>query len=189
LCVAGKCFGPGPGPSPGVDTPEKRQLTKQRIFGELCPGNFVPCTVGQGGYEVSVCRIATRAPSLKSRLECVDIQTDIESCGGCIGEPDAGNGRSSGIVCTTWPQVESVSCVDGECVIGKSPLSLSLCSNLVEGSQLLPSISSSAQSLSDLPCDHEHVEACALDALLRKTGLASLTANGDLAWIKAATKG
>lgn len=54
MCTAGICFGPGP--SPGVDSPAKRQLTKQRIFGELCPGNFVPCFIGQGGYEVSVCK-------------------------------------------------------------------------------------------------------------------------------------
>lgn len=51
MCVARVCFGPSP--SPGLDTPVKRQLRKQRVFGELCPGNFVPCPVGESGYEVS----------------------------------------------------------------------------------------------------------------------------------------
>jgi hypothetical protein len=58
MCAAGICLGPGP--SPGVDTPAKRQINKQRIFGELCPGNFVPCFISQGGYEVSVYQSARR---------------------------------------------------------------------------------------------------------------------------------
>lgn len=52
--------------------------------------------------------------------QCIDIQSSLESCGGCLGSRRGTDGRSAGVDCTALPNVESVSCVFGECVIGTS---------------------------------------------------------------------
>lgn len=54
-------------------------------------------------------------------FECVDTQTDLESCGGCVdndsphGERNLHGGRD----CSAIPNVDSVRCVSGKCLIGK----------------------------------------------------------------------
>lgn len=49
--------------------------------------------------------------------ECLDIQTNLESCGGCVpvGEIE---GPDGGRDCTAIDKAESVACIDGRCVIG-----------------------------------------------------------------------
>ncbi|KAH9892002.1 hypothetical protein C8Q73DRAFT_100038 [Cubamyces lactineus] len=54
--------------------------------------------------------------------ECVDVRRDLESCGGCValddslfGERTADGGRD----CSAIPNVDSVTCRAGECVIGR----------------------------------------------------------------------
>ena len=53
--------------------------------------------------------------------ECVDVRNDLESCGGCVandspfGERTADGGRD----CSAIPNVDSVTCKAGACVIGE----------------------------------------------------------------------
>ena len=53
--------------------------------------------------------------------ECVDVRRDLESCGGCVyddspfGERTADGGRD----CSAIPNVDSVTCKAGACVIGE----------------------------------------------------------------------
>lgn len=52
--------------------------------------------------------------------ECVDTQNDLESCGGCV-DNDSANGERNikgGRDCSAIPNVDSVRCVRGQCVIG-----------------------------------------------------------------------
>lgn len=52
--------------------------------------------------------------------ECVEVQRDLESCGGCVahdspfGERTAGGGRD----CSAIPHADGVKCQNGVCVIG-----------------------------------------------------------------------
>ncbi|KZT55641.1 hypothetical protein CALCODRAFT_556338 [Calocera cornea HHB12733] len=64
---------------------------------EACPLMQLRCPVyhGRGGSE------------------CVDVASDIESCGGCVGL----DGSGTGVDCTSIDGAESVSCIDGTCVI------------------------------------------------------------------------
>lgn len=54
--------------------------------------------------------------------QCVDVQSNLESCGGCITARKIGDGRSAGVDCTALPHVDAVACLNGECVIGTSYL-------------------------------------------------------------------
>ena len=53
--------------------------------------------------------------------ECIDIQNDLESCGGCalnespFGQPSADGGRD----CSAIPFADDVRCRRGVCVIGE----------------------------------------------------------------------
>ncbi|KAI0629838.1 hypothetical protein C8Q77DRAFT_270120 [Trametes polyzona] len=53
--------------------------------------------------------------------ECVDVLNDLESCGGCVGlGDDAGAGAGeAGRDCSAIPNVDSVTCRRGTCVIGR----------------------------------------------------------------------
>ncbi|KZO90785.1 hypothetical protein CALVIDRAFT_602678 [Calocera viscosa TUFC12733] len=75
---------------PGSNYRRKRDL-------ETCPPQYERCPVyhGRGG------------------TECVDTMTDIESCGGCVGL----DGSGPGVDCSDIEGAESVSCMDGACVI------------------------------------------------------------------------
>ncbi|KAI0655596.1 hypothetical protein C8Q70DRAFT_923191 [Cubamyces menziesii] len=55
-------------------------------------------------------------------FECVDVRNNLESCGGCValddslfGERTADGGRD----CSAIPNVDSVTCKAGECIIGR----------------------------------------------------------------------
>lgn len=60
------------------------------------------------------------AGSFARAYECIDTQSDLEACGGCVendsmfGEPNLSGGRD----CTAIPNVDSVRCVRGRCQIG-----------------------------------------------------------------------
>lgn len=56
------------------------------------------------------------APSNPDVLECINIMTDLESCGGCVS---LGTFSSEGRDCTAIAHVDSVSCQKGSCVIEK----------------------------------------------------------------------
>lgn len=54
--------------------------------------------------------------------ECVDVRSDLESCGGCVADDAPANGERSaggGRDCSAIPHVDSVTCSGGACVIGE----------------------------------------------------------------------
>lgn len=76
--------------------------------------------------------------------QCIDSQTNLERCGGCVGD---GQGQD----CTAIHGVESVTCAVGRCVVGEStsPLSSTLAdrSSLPQSRALLASTSAPTDRL------------------------------------------
>ncbi|KAI0373823.1 hypothetical protein BV20DRAFT_678096 [Pilatotrama ljubarskyi] len=72
--------------------------------------------------------------------ECIDVRNDLESCGGCVsddsqfGERSADGGRD----CSAIPNVDSVTCRRGACVIGRCAPGYVVSEN---GSSCIPSLS------------------------------------------------
>jgi len=63
---------------------------------------------------LSVCGVLGRSTNA---WDCVDTQSDLESCGGCA-IPLRGNGpHGDGEDCTSLPGVSDVSCIRGECMV------------------------------------------------------------------------
>lgn len=80
--------------------PNPSSINKRRVAAAKCPGGLKRCPhyAGLGGFE------------------CVDTQSDPESCGGCLGF----DAESDGVDCTAIPYVNRVSCRRGHCVIRES---------------------------------------------------------------------
>ncbi|GAA6048211.1 hypothetical protein JCM3770_003713 [Rhodotorula araucariae] len=62
----------------------------------LCPSHHIACATGTG--------------KLGDGYECIDAQTNLEQCGGCIAD-------GTGVDCTGIFGVESVSCEAGRCLV------------------------------------------------------------------------
>ncbi|EKM49722.1 uncharacterized protein PHACADRAFT_106717 [Phanerochaete carnosa HHB-10118-sp] len=97
----------GSSPSSGAykrSPPQRKQTLK-------CPSGHKKCPVYGMIYGAGYTR----------SYECVDTQNDLESCGGCVdgdswnGEPSAAGGRD----CSAIPNVDSVRCAKGQCIIGE----------------------------------------------------------------------
>lgn len=93
----GKC-GTFPGGC-GSQTPTKRRVSRRSD--EPCPVGLDICGVtGGNGWD------------------CVNIEKDRDSCGGCaIPSPFAPAASSAGIDCTRMPNVDTVDCVSGSCYV------------------------------------------------------------------------
>jgi len=69
------------------------------------------------------CRKGLTACSVPGRgqnsWECIDIHTDLESCGGCAYSELSSTSESLGMDCTAIRGVSDVSCIQGECVVHK----------------------------------------------------------------------
>ncbi|KAI5449395.1 hypothetical protein NCC49_004737 [Naganishia albida] len=98
-CRAGFCSGSlDPSPKPKVGA--KRQVAPlAQVRQQLCPAAFTPCPVQPKGYE------------------CINIKSDIETCGACPGALGY-DGKPLAVDCTSLPNTDMVSCEDGECSIG-----------------------------------------------------------------------
>ncbi|KAL1405703.1 hypothetical protein Q8F55_007373 [Vanrija albida] len=59
---------------------------------------------------MKACRIDSEELGFNGRFECVDITSNIESCGGCVGE-------GAGQDCTAIEGASDVSCVQSKCVV------------------------------------------------------------------------
>ncbi|OCH89939.1 hypothetical protein OBBRIDRAFT_755737 [Obba rivulosa] len=68
-----------------------------------CATGLTPCGVPSSAW--------ARSPA----WECVDTESDLESCGGCA--IPLGGGTSMGIDCAALPGVADVSCIAGACVV------------------------------------------------------------------------
>ena len=62
---------------------------------EVCPASQIACKV-----------------SVSAGFECIDPQTNLEQCGGCLAD-------GTGIDCTAIPGAESVACEAGRCIVSK----------------------------------------------------------------------
>ncbi|KAG0665431.1 hypothetical protein C6P46_006878 [Rhodotorula mucilaginosa] len=60
---------------------------------EMCPASQIACKV-----------------SVSAGFECIDPQTNLEQCGGCLAD-------GTGIDCTAIPGAESVACEAGRCIV------------------------------------------------------------------------
>lgn len=75
----------------------------------------------------SECLVNTPTTSTVASLECIDTQSELESCGGCVNGDytsdltASSNITWSGVDCTAIPGVSvgSVSCVRGQCVVSR----------------------------------------------------------------------
>ncbi|KAH9939105.1 uncharacterized protein BXZ73DRAFT_44243 [Epithele typhae] len=105
---------PSAGPTcPDVGGASPSSLTRQ----SLAPRRAARCPLGQRScpvYGVS----ADGRGYLRGR-ECVDVRTDLESCGGCVADDSPGGARSAdgGRDCSAIPHTGRVGCRGGACVI------------------------------------------------------------------------
>ncbi|KAG8903498.1 hypothetical protein FRB99_003212 [Tulasnella sp. 403] len=92
------------------------------MSGAICPN---PATSGPQGSAINRKKrdiTCTRGHKLcphwagRGGFECVNVQSDAESCGGCI-DVDAKGNADKGRDCTALPGVNVVYCVDGGCQI------------------------------------------------------------------------
>ncbi|KZO90787.1 hypothetical protein CALVIDRAFT_602680 [Calocera viscosa TUFC12733] len=67
----------------------------------------------RGGAECKLGFMSCPILSGRGGVECVNIDSDLESCGGCVGY----GGEGTGVDCTSLPGVSSVQCVGGQCIV------------------------------------------------------------------------
>ncbi|KAL7409068.1 hypothetical protein BDY24DRAFT_402680 [Mrakia frigida] len=65
---------------------------------------------------MQACSIVGLSGRRTSQFECLDIRTNIESCGGCLVPFGS---QPTGQDCTLIPNVEGVSCTKGRCVVSE----------------------------------------------------------------------
>lgn len=74
-----------------------------RGAGERCFGGLTACGIPGRGHNT---------------WECIDTQTELESCGGCP-YPELSSSWKRGADCTVIPGIADVSCIRGQCVVHK----------------------------------------------------------------------
>ncbi|KAJ3785760.1 hypothetical protein GGU11DRAFT_703197 [Lentinula aff. detonsa] len=86
--------------------PEKRNhLHWGQQTQRVCRPGWVACGIAGGGLR---------------QWECIDIKSDLESCGGCPMDVISSDGSPGhGVDCTTISGVSDVSCVSGHCAVEK----------------------------------------------------------------------
>ncbi|KAJ6632538.1 hypothetical protein B0H10DRAFT_2159670 [Mycena sp. CBHHK59/15] len=65
---------------------------------------------------MTACRVPGRSANA---WECVDTQTDLESCGGCSYAAHSNPFEAAGEDCTSLLGVSDVSCIKGQCIVHK----------------------------------------------------------------------
>lgn len=71
---------------------------KKRSLSMKCPLGYDRCALPTGGFD------------------CIDVNSDLESCGGCPSYDDDDDSENArGVDCSVLPGVASVACVQGEC--------------------------------------------------------------------------
>ncbi|KZT55637.1 hypothetical protein CALCODRAFT_556336 [Calocera cornea HHB12733] len=95
-CPNGQTSNSGSSSCTAVNSHRPRAMKAKRA-GAQCKLGFMSCPImsGRGG------------------MECLDIDNDLESCGGCVGY----DGEGTGVDCTSIPGVNTVQCVGGQCIV------------------------------------------------------------------------
>lgn len=110
-----------PVPVQGSTTWRNDNLRRNGSLGNCAPETLFPVPlVNMATKYVLFTPKLREAPMADIRKQCIDVQSSLESCGGCLGSHRETDGHSAGVDCTALPNVDSVSCVFGECVIGTS---------------------------------------------------------------------
>ena len=93
-------------------SPTQAAVSRRRnVRRDVCPSAMKSCPL----YG------STSGRGFLKGYECIDIQNDLESCGGCalnespFGQPSADGGRD----CSAIPFADDVRCRRGVCVIGE----------------------------------------------------------------------
>ncbi|KAF7328887.1 hypothetical protein MVEN_02518400 [Mycena venus] len=82
-----------------------------------CPSSYLTKRDLWGGHKCPTGFTACHIPGRNANSwECLDTETDLESCGGC---PSLYSDSLPGKDCTAIPGVSDVSCIKGNCVIHK----------------------------------------------------------------------
>ncbi|KAF8147746.1 hypothetical protein K438DRAFT_1625980 [Mycena galopus ATCC 62051] len=85
-----------------------------------CPSTYYAKRDLSGPQDCSAGQTACPIPGRGAKSwECIDTQSELESCGGCIYSDDLPRSSPHGKDCTAIPGVSDVSCVKGQCVIRK----------------------------------------------------------------------
>ncbi|ORY25054.1 hypothetical protein BCR39DRAFT_545179 [Naematelia encephala] len=79
-------------------------INRRRLTNSVCPAGKTLCPIGSNGRNLDKLS--------GSGYECMDIFSNLESCGGCIFDE-----TPFGQDCTTLDNVDDVACVDGRCKI------------------------------------------------------------------------
>lgn len=96
------------GPVPSAFARRDTMAAEQQVLASIaanpdCPPGYTSCQV---------------SPNPEDGYECLDINSELESCGGCrYGVYGAGNATASGIDCSALPNVRrgAVTCNRGHC--------------------------------------------------------------------------
>lgn len=64
--------------------------------------------------ELTACAVPTSEWFTGRNYECIDIQTDLESCGACVYPLP---GQPAGVDCTSLPHTNGVTCFQGKCLV------------------------------------------------------------------------
>ncbi|WWC85466.1 uncharacterized protein L201_000330 [Kwoniella dendrophila CBS 6074] len=83
-------------------TQNQRRSVYKDATRSICPRNKEVCEISFGSSRKS------------SLFECINTQTDLESCGGCM---IPAKGKLAGQDCTSIPNISAVSCQSGQCVV------------------------------------------------------------------------
>ncbi|KAJ9098752.1 hypothetical protein QFC21_004400 [Naganishia friedmannii] len=106
-CCSYKCSFGSCGSGTSLICLEKGQICQSGV--PVSPHPTSPCPTGRT-------QCFTAKKSKRNLYECIDTQSDLESCGGCIfPDPAAKDTTSQGVDCSAISNVKDVSCEKGKC--------------------------------------------------------------------------
>lgn len=122
----------------------RRRLAEQKKRAEItgpCPSGLQACRVNQGEFATD-------------DFECLDVQAELESCGGCTQGLIEGDSKyaTSGVDCTAVEGVEmgAVSCVSGQCQISQCRRGYALVDNTCVSTRSVAAMALGALRLQNL---------------------------------------
>ncbi|KAJ7471934.1 hypothetical protein FB451DRAFT_311378 [Mycena latifolia] len=84
-----------------------------------CPSTYYAKRDARSAQKCHKGLSACGVPGRSNSWECIDTQTDLESCGGCMYPDLSGPFETVGRDCTAIRGVSDVSCIGGECAVHK----------------------------------------------------------------------
>ena len=132
-------------------------MKKRAVKVGLCPSGLSACRVNQGEFATDDFEVS---PFYQSCLDfttdkqCLDVQAELESCGGCTAGIVDGDAAlaTSGVDCTSIPGVEmgAVSCMSGQCLISQCKRGYALIDNTCVSTRSVASLALKSLRLQNL---------------------------------------